>query len=124
MYNGEDDFDNAVFTATDVTASSLQIPPGVLSPNTSYEWGVVVTSGTTWSEMTTAVFTTGDACLADYNGDTIGDILDFLDFLDDFSACLGMPSPCGNYGDADINEDMEIDILDFLDFMDYFAQSC
>jgi hypothetical protein len=59
---------------------------------------------------------------ADHNNDGSIDILDFLDFIDDFSACDGLPAPCGTYGEADINGDGLVDILDFLDFFNAFSQ--
>lgn len=59
---------------------------------------------------------------ADHNNDGSIDILDFLDFIDDFNACDGLPAPCGTYGDADINGDGLVDILDFLDFFSAFSQ--
>ncbi len=65
-----------------------------------------------------------DPCAADYNGDTLPDVLDFLDFFDDFGACDQQPSPCGSIGDADFNGDTTIDVLDFLDFLDAFGQGC
>ncbi len=63
-------------------------------------------------------------CAADYNGDEEADILDFLDFFDDFGACLNEPAPCGSVGDADFNGDTLVDILDFLDFLDAFGIGC
>lgn len=63
-------------------------------------------------------------CPADYNGDTEPDILDFLDFFDDFGACENQPVPCGSFGDPDINADGLVDVLDFLDFFDAFGSGC
>lgn len=63
-------------------------------------------------------------CGADYNGDTEPDVLDFLDFLEDFSLCDGGASPCGTFGEPDINGDTLVDILDFLEFMDVFGTGC
>ncbi|MCW5768685.1 MAG: hypothetical protein KIT19_08365 [Phycisphaeraceae bacterium] len=63
-------------------------------------------------------------CPADYNGDTVQDVVDFLDFLDDFGACEQQPAPCGTNSNADYNGDTIIDILDFLDFIDAFGQGC
>ena len=62
--------------------------------------------------------------IADYNGDTFVDVLDFLDFIDDFGTCENQPTPCTSTGnDADIyNPDGFIDILDFLTFFDVFGQ--
>ncbi len=66
----------------------------------------------------------GCACAADYNADGEDDILDFLDFFDDFGMCEGEIGPCGVSGDADFNGDTLVDILDFLDFFDVFGQGC
>lgn len=63
-------------------------------------------------------------CAADYNGDTLVDILDFLDFFDDFGGCLFEPAPCGSISNADLNGDTFVDILDFLDFLDAFGIGC
>lgn len=66
----------------------------------------------------------GPCCLADYNGDASPDVLDFLDFVDDFAACENSASPCGGLGNPDVNGDTLVDILDFLDFMDAFGTGC
>jgi hypothetical protein len=66
----------------------------------------------------------GDPCGADHNADTVVDILDLLDFVSDFSACEGLPAPCGSAGDADRNGDTTVDILDFLDFIGAFSGGC
>ncbi len=63
-------------------------------------------------------------CPSDYTGDTTVDILDFLDFFDDFGACFGQPAPCGTLGNSDVNGDTLVDILDFLDFLDAFGSGC
>lgn len=65
-------------------------------------------------------------CDADANGDGEVDVLDFLDFLDAFGACDGLPSPCsGSSGvDADFNADTIVDVLDLLDFLDAFGRGC
>ena len=67
---------------------------------------------------------TDPPCAADYNGDTAPDVLDFLDFFEDFGACDGQPGPCGSIADADFNGDTTVDILDFLDFLDVFGAGC
>jgi hypothetical protein len=61
---------------------------------------------------------------SDYNADGFVDILDFLDFTDDFGACENQPTPCTSTGnDPDIyNPDGFIDIIDFLNFFDLFGQ--
>jgi hypothetical protein len=63
-------------------------------------------------------------CLSNYNCDGLVDILDFLDFIEDFSACELQPSPCGGFGESDVNGDTFVDILDFLDFIDAFSAGC
>ncbi len=63
-------------------------------------------------------------CPSDYNANVTVDILDFLDFIDDFSTCEQAPGPCGAFGDADFNGDTIVDILDFLDFIDAFSTGC
>lgn len=63
-------------------------------------------------------------CAADYNEDGADDILDFLDFFEDFSGCDQTPAPCGTLGDPDVNGDMTVDILDFLEFLDAFSAGC
>ncbi len=63
-------------------------------------------------------------CPADYNGDTAPDVLDFLDFLDDFGSCENQPAPCGSTANADFNGDTIVDVLDFLDFLDAFGIGC
>jgi hypothetical protein len=59
---------------------------------------------------------------ADYNHDASVDVLDFLDFIADFSTCDGQPSPCGGFGDPDLNQDGVTDVLDLLDFLQLFDQ--
>jgi hypothetical protein len=56
----------------------------------------------------------------DVNGDTVTDVLDFLDFINSFGECANQPAPCGT-PDADINGDTVVDVLDFLDFLDIFG---
>lgn len=63
-------------------------------------------------------------CPADYNGDTVPDVQDFLDFFDDFGTCEGLPGPCGNAANADLNGDTIVDVQDFLDFLDFFGTGC
>ena len=66
------------------------------------------------------------ACPFDVNDDGLGDVLDFLDFIDAYAACDGLPAPCaGSSGvDADYNGDTLVDVLDFLDFLDAFGTGC
>lgn len=68
--------------------------------------------------------TPAPVCIAEYNGDGELDILDFLEFLQDFSECSLLPAPCGVIGNADVNGDTIVDILDLLDFMQVFGEGC
>ncbi len=113
-----------VFSAFGVDADSIEIPSDVLSGSTLYEWAVVGEGPYGGSEAGWRTFTTASACTADYNGDTEADILDFLDFIDDFALCENQPAPCGSVGDADFNGDTIVDILDFLDFLDALGTGC
>lgn len=63
-------------------------------------------------------------CLADYDLNGEVDIIDLLNFIDDFSVCEVSPAPCGSFGDPDINGDGFIDILDFLLFIDAHSNGC
>mgnify|MGYP001459475058 CR=1 FL=1 len=66
----------------------------------------------------------GATCPSDTNANFEVDILDFLDFIDDFSSCENQPAPCGDTVNSDYNGDTFVDILDFLDFIDAFASGC
>lgn len=57
----------------------------------------------------------GGACEADYNGDTVVDFFDYLDFVEVFAA--------GGSG-ADFNGDAVVDLFDYLDFVAAFAAGC
>ncbi len=54
-------------------------------------------------------------CAADFNGDSVLDFFDYLDFVDAFSN-----------GDmtADFNSDGVVDFFDYLDLVDAFSQGC
>ncbi|MBU6412412.1 MAG: hypothetical protein KGS45_02975 [Planctomycetes bacterium] len=54
-------------------------------------------------------------CPADYNGDTVLDLFDYLDFVADFAA---------NAPNSDYNGDTVIDFFDYLDFVAAFAAGC
>lgn len=54
-------------------------------------------------------------CPADYNGDTVLDFFDYLDFVADFAA---------NAPTSDYNGDTVIDLFDYLDFVAAFAAGC
>ncbi len=91
-------------------------------------YGTVITGSGTFEGRARAYLVRGlppvDICEADYNVDARVDVLDFLDFIDDFAACDQQVAPCGSFGNPDINGDTIIDILDFLDFFDAFGQGC
>lgn len=73
-----------------------------------------------------AVIIIAEGCRADVNGDTVVDILDYLDFLDSYGTCEGLPGPCsGTSGiEADFNGDTLVDILDLLEFFDEYGAGC
>ncbi len=56
-----------------------------------------------------------NVCVADYNGDTVVDFFDYLDFVADFSS---------NAPGADFNADTVIDFFDYLDFVAAFSVGC
>jgi hypothetical protein len=106
-------------------APTYTIPSASLGDAGNYTVTVTGSCGVLQSDVATLVVNEpAPDCPADYNGDGNGDVLDFLDFLDDYSACDGQPAPCGNAGNADVNDDGQIDILDFLEFLDAFSQGC
>ena len=111
LHNGEE-IENA-------TSSTLNIP--ALSSATAGTYECVVTNDC--GSVTSAPATLAP-CLANYNCDTESDILDFLDFIDDFASCENAPAPCGSISNADVNGDTFVDILDFLDFIDSFGSGC
>lgn len=65
-----------------------------------------------------------DCSSADYNGDTIVDIQDFLDFFGDYGPCefQSMPCPDAIFDPDQYADDDFIDIQDFLGFFDIFGQ--
>lgn len=112
-----------VFVEHDIEETSVVVPADTLESGRLYRWYV---SAQNWRGFvrTDSTFSTEGGCLADYNGDTAADILDFLDFSDDFSTCEDEPAPCGSYGEADLNGDAVVDVLDFLEFLDAFSSGC
>ncbi len=54
-------------------------------------------------------------CPSDFNGDSVVDFFDYLDFVDAFSS---------NMSAADFNGDGTIDFFDYLDFVDAFSAGC
>lgn len=57
----------------------------------------------------------GTPCPADFNGDSVLDFFDYLDFVDAFSA---------NDISADYNGDSTVDFFDYLDFVDAYSLGC
>ena len=57
----------------------------------------------------------GTSCDADFNGDTIVDFFDYLDFVAAFAA---------NDPASDFNADTVVDFFDYLDFVAAFAAGC
>lgn len=102
----------------------LVISGATVADNGVYTCEIANACGSTTSEPLSLVITFGDICIADYNRDSLIDILDLLDFISDLSDCTSMPLPCGNFGAPDITGDTLVDILDFLEFMDAFASGC
>jgi hypothetical protein len=84
--------------------------------------GWTPTGSNPYASLYIGLYGPGSACAsADYNDDGGVDILDFLDFIADFSVCDAQPSPCGEFGNPDLNDDGITDILDLLDFLQLFA---
>ena len=120
-----DELNVGEFTPTGTFVLEHPLPGGV---NGLRGIGIDDRRSTAWVAGSSVLFRLGGfpgPCLADYNGvDEEGDILDFLDFFDDFGACENQPAPCGSFGDPDVNTDGLVDILDFLDFLDAFGIGC
>lgn len=110
-------------TPSDGSFATLAISDARVSDSGSY--AAVFSNACGDAATTSAVIVVVPSCIANYNGaGDEGDIVDFLDFMDDFGTCVGGPGPCGEYGNADVNSDTVVDVLDFLDFMDSFGQGC
>lgn len=64
-------------------------------------------------------------CPSDANRNGTVDVLDFLDYLNAFSACEGSAPPCTVDGiEADFNANGVIDVIDLLDFIDALSAGC
>ncbi len=117
-------FEVAGWNGPDLSISSLSLG----TSNKDIRFHAVVTNPCGSTTSSDAVLSVGGpgctACPADYNADGTPDVLDFLDFLDDFGTCEGQPTPCGSTSNADFNHDTVIDVLDFLDFLDAFGTGC
>ena len=112
------------------TSTSGAILMDTLGGSTSYgtavsaDGNVVVGKARPASGAEQAFRWDGFRSAADYDGDYYLQVIDLLDFIDDFASCQQQPAPCGQYGNPDIDGDTLIDVLDFLDFIDAFAQGC
>ncbi|MCW5775065.1 MAG: agmatine deiminase family protein [Phycisphaeraceae bacterium] len=71
--------------------------------------------GNTGTGYSAADFTIGNPCPADFNGDTVVNTLDFVAFLNAFSA---------GHASADFNGDTVVNTLDFVAFLNAFTAGC
>lgn len=108
------------FTGT--TSSQLEISPVLIQDSGAYTCVLTNACGSVTSRIAHLDVTL--CCPADYNSDGDADILDFLDFMNDFSSCDNSSGPCGDTGNADHNGDTTVDIIDFLDFLQAFSDGC
>ena len=76
-----------------------------------YAWS----ENTGWVNLDDPTHFVGLICPADYNGDSVPDFFDYLDFVADFAADLPQ---------ADFNRDNVVDFFDYLDFVQAFAAGC
>ncbi len=117
-------FPTGIVTGTIDDGQHTWVTPAVDTDRAVLRVTVRDASGNSGS-FTTPEFTIGDpSCPGDYNGNDEFDVVDFLDFLDDFGNCEGQVAPCGAIGDADFNGDTFVDVVDFLDFLDAFGTGC
>ena len=102
------------------TYQEYAMPAAANAPSVYVRWGM----GTTDSSVTYPGWNIDDVTIlgdlppirpADFNGDTLVDVLDFLDFFDAFGNETAW---------ADFNADGSVDILDFLDYIDAFGNEC
>ncbi len=102
----------------DTPFNVVRAPDGALNGGdiTLASWDDTVASTFAYGiEFTGVCFPGGGGCAADFNGDTVVDFFDYLDFVDAFSA----QDPT-----ADFNGDTVIDFFDYLDFVDAFSAGC
>lgn len=111
---------------TPAASGTSVINSAYVTPGTYWVYASITDGGTTTGDWSTGTLTWVPPCPADVNGDGEADVLDFLDYMDAFGACVNQPAPCaGSSGiDGDYNGDTNIDVLDFLDFIDDFGQGC
>ena len=122
------DFDGTQFTS-DASMGVLNATPTFVSSVTSGGASSLWFGGVTAVGGTFTTFQTMDAtssvgvarwfcplvCSADFNGDSVVDFFDYLDFVDAFSSQASA---------ADFNHDDVIDFFDYLDFVDAFSVGC
>jgi hypothetical protein len=89
------------------SSSTLPLPPSIRC----FVGGA--TAGSIGGFDNVSVVSTG--CAADFNGDTVLDFFDYLDFVAAFAA---------NEPSSDFNGDTVIDFIDYLDFVAAFAGGC
>ncbi len=89
------------------SSSTLPLPPSIRC----FVGGA--TAGSIGGFDNVSVVSTG--CAADFNGDTVLDFFDYLDFVAAFAA---------NEPSSDFNGDTVIDFFDYLDFVAAFAGGC
>lgn len=89
------------------SSSTLPLPPSIRC----FVGGA--TAGSIGGFDNVSVVSTG--CAADFNGDTVLDFFDYLDFV----AALAANEPS-----SDFNGDTVIDFIDYLDFVAAFAGGC
>lgn len=106
-------------TLSGATTTRLLIENAGPAAQGEYTCRIATECGHVWSEAATL-----SVCPANYNCDGAIDILDFLDFFEDFSACDQLATPCGTRGEPDINGDAMVDILDLLEFLSSFGEGC
>lgn len=63
----------------------------------------------------TRAFLLTSGCTADFNGDSVVDFFDYLDFVNAFAV---------NAANADFNQDGIVDFFDYLDFVNSFSTGC
>lgn len=84
-------------TTTSMRFDSREIPGGATAPKL------------------TITYTVPPPCRADFNGDTVLDFFDYLDFVRAYAAASAS---------ADLNGDTAVDFFDYLDFVAAFSAGC
>jgi hypothetical protein len=104
----------SLVSPTNGAAVSMTISNAQSGDSGVYTFVVINTCGSGIS-IPAMVTITGASCPADFNGDTVVDFFDYLDFVAEFS---------GNGPAADFNADTVIDFFDYLDFVAAFSTGC